>query len=447
MPEIGEVARVVHYIRKHLVGRTIASCVAYPDDIVYGKVGCTAEAFQQHVSGRRVVGADRQGKYFYMLFDKPPHAVCHFGMTGWMKFDGEETAYYKKAVVDDDLKKEREEWPPKYMKFLLKCGEEKVDGQVREAVEAAFVDPRRLARIRLVDCAAEEIRKASPLKENGPDPVRDREVVTVEWLAALLRRKRVPVKALLLDQANISGVGNWVADEVLYQARIHPEQYSNTFNDGQIEQLHKALMDVCTLAVETNADSSQFPETWLMKYRWNKGKKDSNVLPSGEKIVHLKVGGRTSAIVPSVQKKTAAVAGDVESEELEDGEAKPARTRKRKAKTAVKDDEEDEAEVEEEAVAKKGRGGKRTKAGLDPGEEIKPAARKGRVNNAAAGRVKDERNDVQANRGAEDDDNESETPPSKAVKGKRAAPKKSASKAAEKPATPGSRRSTRAKAS
>jgi hypothetical protein len=62
-----------------------------------------------------------------------------------------------------------------------------------------------LARIRLVDCEAGEIRNHSPLKENGPDPVVDKEKFTVEFLAALLRKKRVPVKALLLDQANISG--------------------------------------------------------------------------------------------------------------------------------------------------------------------------------------------------------------------------------------------------
>ncbi|KAK0342877.1 hypothetical protein LTR91_016348 [Friedmanniomyces endolithicus] len=449
MPEIGEVARIVHYIRKHLVGRTITTCIAHPDDIVYGKVGCSAEAFQQHVSGRRIVGADRQGKYFYMLFDKPPHAVCHFGMTGWMKFDVEETGYYKKAVVVEDGEREKEEWPPKYVKFLLKCGEESVGGVAREAVEAAFVDPRRLARIRLVDCAAEEIRKASPLKENGPDPVRDREVVTVEWLGALLRRKRVPVKALLLDQANLSGVGNWVADEVMYQATLHPEQYSNTFDDGQVERLHKALMDVCTLAVETNADSSQFPDTWLMKYRWDKGKKDSNVLPSGEKIVHLKVGGRTSAIVPSVQKKTAAVAGDVDSDEPGKG---PAKGRKRKARAkadAEEDDEEDE--VEEKVVVKKGRVEKKSKAepaGDD--NEAKPSARKARSSKkAGANGIKDENDDAQVNGGAEDERGETETtpPPTKAVKGRKAASKKSGSKAAGKAATPGSRKSSRAKSS
>lgn len=330
----------------------------------------------------------------------------HFGMTGWMKFSTEDTAYYKQAKEKDTVE---DEWPPKYMKFLLKCDAEKVDGQDREALEAAFVDARRLARIRLVDCDAEKIREASPLKENGPDPVRDKDIVTVDWLKELLGRKRVPVKALLLDQANLSGVGNWVADEVLYQARIHPEQYSNTFSDAQIKDLHTALIGVCTTAVETLADSKKFPEDWLMKYRWDK--KDSK-LPNGEKIVHLKVGGRTSAVVPSRQKKTAAVAGDVASDDGEDAEEKPAKGRKRKSK-ADEGEADAEAGNEKPAPKKSGRGKKAVTNGAKAEEETQ-------VNGAAEAEEK---------------------PAKKAGKGKKATPKK-----AEKPATPGSRRSTRNKA-
>jgi len=78
------------------------------------------------------------------------------------------------------------------------------------SIEIAFVDVRRLGRVRLVDAEGSLMRKTSPLKENGPDPVLDKHVLTVEWLAKKLRSKKVPVKALLLDQANISGIGNWV---------------------------------------------------------------------------------------------------------------------------------------------------------------------------------------------------------------------------------------------
>jgi len=52
----------VHYIRKHLLNRTITSCTAYPDDIVYGKVGCSADAFEKAVTGRKVIGVEQQGR-------------------------------------------------------------------------------------------------------------------------------------------------------------------------------------------------------------------------------------------------------------------------------------------------------------------------------------------------------------------------------------------------
>ena len=65
--------------------------------------------------------------------------------------------------------------------------------------EVALVDARRLARGRLVDAAAEDMRKTTPLKENGPDPVIDKDILTVDWLSKKLRSKKVPVKALLLE--------------------------------------------------------------------------------------------------------------------------------------------------------------------------------------------------------------------------------------------------------
>ena len=77
-------------------------------------------------------------------------------------------------------------------------------------VEAAFTDSRRFGRIRLVDCPGDDIRNYSPLKENGPDPVIDKDIFTAEWLEKKMNSKKVPIKALMLDQANISGIGNWV---------------------------------------------------------------------------------------------------------------------------------------------------------------------------------------------------------------------------------------------
>jgi len=362
MPEIGEVARTVHYIRKLLVGKTISKVIANEDNNVFGKAGCSAGDFQKHMTGKKVVDAGQQGKYFWMIMSSPPHPVMHFGMSGWIKFKDEHTYYYRPKEGE-----ENEPWPPKFLKFLLETKHE--DGQ--EKVEAAFVDMRRFARIRLVDCPGGKIRENTPLKENGPDPVIDKDIVTVEWLKKKCRAKKVPIKAMLLDQANISGIGNWVGDEIMYNAKMHPEQYANTLSDEQIEQLHKSIQYVCNTAIETLADSEQFPDDWLFKHRWQKGKKNaSNTLPNGDKIAFLTVGGRTSAVVPSVQKKTVPVAKEMDEAEVLDGDDKKTIKDKGKKRKATAEDDEDE---DEEVMPKKTTArGRKAQVKGEPQAESKP---------------------------------------------------------------------------
>ncbi|KAE8339882.1 hypothetical protein BDV24DRAFT_71677 [Aspergillus arachidicola] len=361
MPELAEVSRIVHFIRQHLVGKTLAKVSTQNDDIVYGKAGTSASEFQKAMEGKKIVGAGQQGKYFWIAMASPPHVVMHFGMAGWLKIRNADTYYYRTDKPQD------KEWPPKYWKFLLETDED-------PKTEAAFVDFRRLGRIRLVDCPAEQIRKFSPLKENGPDPVADKDTVTEDWLASKLRSKKVPVKALLLDQANISGIGNWMGDEILYHARIHPEQYSNTLTDDQVKELHSALHYVCSTSVDLLADSEKFPEDWLFKYRWSKGKKNASpTLPNGDKITFLTVGGRTSAVVPSVQKKTGPVSKDIKNEE--DG------TQNKRKRGIVPKVESDAEASEEEPRAKKAGSKKGAQPTKKADDEKKPE-----VDGTSAGR-------------------------------------------------------------
>jgi formamidopyrimidine-DNA glycosylase len=117
---------------------------------------------------------------------------------GWLDLRDEHTYYYKPKKAE-----EVKEWPPKYWKFIFETTEE-------PKVEAAFFDIRRFSRIRFVNCVGADIRNATPLKENGPDPVLDKHILTVEWLTQKIKSKHVHVKTFLLDQANISGIGNLV---------------------------------------------------------------------------------------------------------------------------------------------------------------------------------------------------------------------------------------------
>jgi formamidopyrimidine-DNA glycosylase len=246
---------------------------------------------------------------------------------------------------------EMDAWPPKYWKFHMVTED--------PAVEVAFTDPRRFGRVRLVDCPGESIRQYSPLVENGPDPVVDTDVFTEEYLREKMRSRHVPIKALILDQTVISGVGNWVGDEVLYQAKLHPEQYCDDFSDEQIKQLYESIRHVCQFAVDKLGDSDQFPKSWLFHYRWDKGKKGAHGhLPSGERLAFLTVGGRTSCYVPDVQKKSGRIVAGVKEELLESDQedSKPKKAAKSKTIKAECDSPQNKkkrkAEEEEQPLKK-----------------------------------------------------------------------------------------------
>jgi formamidopyrimidine-DNA glycosylase len=269
-----------------------------------------------------------------------------FCAIGWIHIKGEQTAYtnYYKKMKPEEVNA----WPPKFWKFHLETEQ--------PAVSVAFTDPRRFGRVRLVDCPGESIRKHSPLVENGPDPVVDAEIFTVDFLKKKMRARHVPIKALLLDQTTISGIGNWVGDEVLFQAKMHPEQYCDDFSDEQIETLHKAIRYVCQLAVDKLGDSDEFPKDWMFHVRWGKGSKDAvSHLPSGEKLAFLTVGGRTSCYAPAIQKKTGKVVPGVKEKPLESGEdePKPKKAARSKAKAAKEDVKEEESEEEKPRKRKK----------------------------------------------------------------------------------------------
>lgn len=129
--------------------------------------------------------------------------------------------------------------------------------------ELAFLDARRLGRIRLVSGSPLE---SPPISNLGFDPVLS--MPDLPTFSSLLLKRSCPIKALLLNQSFSAGVGNWVADEVLYHAGVHPEQRCRTLSEEQVEKVWKWTSEICRIAVDVNADDEKFPEDWLFKHRW-----------------------------------------------------------------------------------------------------------------------------------------------------------------------------------
>ncbi|KAG6891110.1 hypothetical protein C0995_014200 [Termitomyces sp. Mi166 len=124
--------------------------------------------------------------------------VLHFGMTGMLQVKGELATYYKSTP-----KSATTDWPPRFYKFILHL----VNEDTGEAAQLAFLDARRLGRIRLRASPLTE----PPISELGFDPILSMPSLD-EFSAAVLKRT-CPIKALLLDQSFSAGVGNWVAGE------------------------------------------------------------------------------------------------------------------------------------------------------------------------------------------------------------------------------------------
>jgi len=170
-------------------------------------------------------------------------------------------------------------------------------------MEIAFCDARRLGRIRLRQHPQDE----PPISTLGFDPIHS--MITVEDYSDKVLRRKCPIKALLLDQSFNAGVGNWVADEILFQAKVHPERRCHTLDTDELTSLHANTRYVCETAVAADAESSRFPPDWLFHRRWDKRKSESkktstNHIGSGDSVSWTTVGGRTSAFVPGRQPLT-----------------------------------------------------------------------------------------------------------------------------------------------
>ncbi|KAF8488177.1 hypothetical protein JB92DRAFT_3090830 [Gautieria morchelliformis] len=307
MPELPEVERAASLTREIAQGRVIERVETTEDALVY--CGITHDEFANAITGREVKGVGRYGKVFYITLDgEGPSPVFHFGMTGMIQVKGEEPTYY----MPERLQSQTQAWPPRFMKVILLHSVNLLTSDVMgiqfifhiaatatsPSAQLAFLDARRLGRIRL--CASPMTEP--PISNLGFDPILT--MPNLEDYANAVCKRSCTIKNLLLDQSFNAGVGNWVADEILYQARVHPEQRTNALTDVQLTNLHRKTIDVCCKAVEVNADSSRFPDDWLFKHRWGKGKNvHTLVLPNGKPatIKWAKVGGRTSAYVTELQ--------------------------------------------------------------------------------------------------------------------------------------------------
>lgn len=280
MPELAEVETVCRLMRRVLVGKRITRVEVVADALVFQ---ASRKNVEDALSGRTVKAIGRRGKTFWIeLAGAGPTVYGHLGMSGWIREVGREGT---RLQAHGDAPLDDENGRPRFLKLLI---------EARGGRGIAFTDPRRLGRIWLGPDPADEKR----VKRLGRDAFDD--LPSPKELAALFARRKIPIKALLLDQGALAGLGNWLVDEVLYQARIAPQRLAPSLAAREVSALHRAIRTVVGHAVKVSADHRRFPRSWLFEHRWG-GSRGSQQI-GGHAIHRDEVGGRTTAWVPAVQK-------------------------------------------------------------------------------------------------------------------------------------------------
>lgn len=277
MPELPEVETVRRIAAPLVVGRSITGIEINPD------FTCVLEAPDgmdpvSTLIGRTILDVQRRGKYLLFLLDADLWAVIHLRMTGRL------------LVVTHDT-------PPVRFQHLGIA--------LDNGTDLRFGDQRKFGRVRIT--LPEEVEALS--ERLGPEPFDPR--VTGPWLHTALQRRSGKIKAVLLDQHLLAGLGNIYVDEALFRARIHPEDTARNLTVEETTRLVAAIRHVLKSAIKNQGTTfSSFENPYgesgsnadfLRVYGKGRG-----ALPCprcGTPLEHMVVGGRGTTVCPSCQQR------------------------------------------------------------------------------------------------------------------------------------------------
>ncbi len=218
MPELPEVETTARILRPELCGRAIVAVrgLDYPPLVE----PLAPDGFAAAVAGRRIREVGRRGKHLMLQLDNGAVLAIHLRMSGRL------------------LLTPRDVLPDRHTHLVLDLD----DGK-----SLHFRDPRKFGRARYI--AAEQYADWSA--RLGPEPLDS--LFTAEYLAARLRaRPRARLKALLLDQRFLAGLGNIYTDEALFRAGLHPLRAAGTLSLKECGALHQAIVQVLGAAILAN---------------------------------------------------------------------------------------------------------------------------------------------------------------------------------------------------
>lgn len=288
MPELPEVETVRRGLSRLLTGLVVTH-VSFDNPKSFPNANADVQKF---LLGAEVIEVTRRAKVLLIELSTKYSLMIHLKMTGQMVYRGDKS--FGAGHPNDSL---INELPDKSTRVIF---------TLSNGAKLYFNDQRKFGWVRLVPTA--EIPMIDFFKKVGPEPLSN----DFTWQIMhdrLQRRKNTNIKAALLDQSVIAGVGNIYADESLWGAKIHPTTLVRNVSDTRINALYKALRDVLQLSIDKGGSTDQHyvdAEGKRGKYLTfaNVFRREGQPCPRcGTTIEKSRVAGRGTHTCPNCQKK------------------------------------------------------------------------------------------------------------------------------------------------
>jgi len=272
MPELPEVETIARSVAPRILGRTVAGV-----DLLYRPLLRKGRRALASLAGRRVLGVRRRGKMLLVEVEGGRTLVFHLKMTGQFLFAG--------STEPRD----------KHVRLVLGF----VDGRD----ELRFRDVRKFGFLLCLEGPPESA--CEELARLGPEPLG----VGLPEFSAILKSRKGRVKSVLLDQSRIAGIGNIYADEMLFEARIHPLTPASSLKGPRVRKLYDSMRRILAQAIEAGGstvqdfrDASGNPGEFQLAHRVY-DRTGEPCLSCGTPIRMTRVGGRSSHFCPRCQRK------------------------------------------------------------------------------------------------------------------------------------------------
>jgi len=234
--------------------------------------GTDVAALRKTLRGSTLLGSEAHGKQMLFRFSKGGWVGIHLGMTGELRI-GPAAAV---ALKHDH--------------FVLRQGRHSL----------VFSDPRQFGRVLF-----HRGKTQPPWWRDRPAEILSLQFTRTFMEQFLSRRGRAPIKAVLLMQSGFPGIGNWMADEILWQSKIHPSRPAGRLRPEETKKLHAKIQSVSRVSLRTvGKNDGDLPKSWLFHHRWENG---GHCPVDGTALRRAQIGGRTTCWCPSCQKQRTGV--------------------------------------------------------------------------------------------------------------------------------------------